>query len=105
MGLTVKLPWVSGSTDIFPDYSQTRHCDACVQHRHQIIGVFVGTSLQFLCLPPIESFVVVDGLSFECLNLILELNALLFLLLLLGVGPVQNPLGLFFVKSELLLLF
>jgi hypothetical protein len=45
---------------------------------------------------------MVNGLPFQCLDLVLELDTFFFLLLFLLMRPLQDALGLLFVEREFL---
>jgi hypothetical protein len=62
------------------------------------------SSLKFLSFSPVQTFMVIDGLPFQSFYLIFKLNAFLFLLLFLLMGPLQDSLCLLLVKGEFLLL-
>ena len=60
------------------------------------------TPLKFLSFPPIQTLMMVNGLPFQCLDLVLELDTFFFLLLFLLMRPLQDALGLLFVEREFL---
>lgn len=59
--------------------------------------------LQLLSLSPIQSLMMINSLSLQCLDLILKLDALLFFFLFLLMRPLQNPFGFLLVKGKFLL--
>ena len=62
------------------------------------------SSLEFLSFSPVQTFMVIDGLPFQGLDLVFKLNTFLFLLLFLLMRPLQDSLCLLFIKGEFLLL-
>jgi len=76
--------------------SETSHCDAGVEHRHQVIRVFVCPTLQLLGLTFVQSSVVINGLLLDLLDFGFELLLSLLVLFLLLFRPRKDLIGLLF---------
>lgn len=92
------------STKILPHNTQRSHCDPCIQHRHQIICIFMCTSLQLFCLPPIQPLMMINCLPLQCFDLCLQPLFLNLFILLLSLWPLIDPLSLLLIPGKLLLL-
>lgn len=90
------------SSNIFTNNSKRGHGDSSIKHWNQVICILMRSPFELFCLSAIESFVVVDRLPFESLNLRIELLLFDFLLFLLSLRPFEDSLGLLLVLCELL---
>ena len=65
----------------------------------------MSSPFKLLCLPSVQSFMMVYRLSFQCLYLCLQLLAFNLFFLLLSLGPLKNSASLLTVLGKLGLLF